>query len=47
MVSKILSDKIIIAENLKDYKPFGDKWLNHQDPDIYESELNLSQNEDE
>jgi hypothetical protein len=40
-------DKLIIEENLKDYKPFGNKWVNHKDPDIYESELGLSSTSDE
>lgn len=41
-VSKILSDKLVIQENLQNYKPFGSQWVNHKDPDIYESELNVS-----
>ena len=32
----------MIEENLKDHKPYGNKWVNNKDPDIYESELNLS-----
>jgi hypothetical protein len=39
-------DKKLIAENLKDHKPFGDKWVNHKDPDIYESEIGLSSTSD-
>lgn len=36
----------MIEETLKDYKPFGPQWVNHKDPDIYESELNLSNTSD-
>ena len=46
-VSQINVDKLLIEENLKDYKPFGNKWVNHKDPDIYESDLGLSSTSDE
>ena len=42
-VSKIVTDKLVIEESLKDHRPYGNKWVNNKDPDIYESELNISQ----
>jgi hypothetical protein len=46
-LSKIATDKLVIEENLKDHKPYGYKWVNNKDPDIYESELNLSNTDGE
>ena len=47
MVARIVTDKLVIEENLKGHKPYGDKWVNNKDPDIYESELNLSNTDGE
>ena len=36
ILSRIMSDKHVIEQNLKDYKPFGDKWTkNHEESQEY------------
>jgi hypothetical protein len=41
-VGKLNGDKKIIEENKKDFLSVKNYWNNNKDPDIYESELNLS-----
>ena len=38
----MIGDRRTKEENLKDYLPINSYWNNNKDPDIYESELNLS-----
>jgi hypothetical protein len=40
-----VTDKLVIEENLKGLKPYGDKWVNNKDPDIYESDLSNTDGE--
>lgn len=40
--SQLVLDKAVIQENLKNYKPFGEQWVSHKDPEIYESEYEES-----
>ena len=51
MVSKILSDKLLLEHTMKNYKPLGkmqEHWFqHHKDPEISESEICLSNTEDD
>lgn len=51
MVSKILSDKLLLEDTMKNYKPLGkmqEHWFqHHKDPEIFESEICLSNTEDD
>ena len=43
-LSKILTDKLVLKESFQ--RPFKNSWANHKDPDIYDSELNVSMGEE-